>query len=74
VMEKFQYDPFAHLPRERCTVGALRAQAKDVDVSFKSGGGGKPPSDYEKGFVTIGDIMKQLAEAYAVPWGEEARP
>jgi len=74
VMEKFQYDPFAHIPREQCTVGALRAQAKDVDISDKPGGGGKPPSDYEKGFVTIGDIMKQLAQAYAVPWGEETRP
>jgi predicted TIM-barrel fold metal-dependent hydrolase len=28
----FHYDPFAHVPRERATVGALRAQAADVDV------------------------------------------
>jgi predicted TIM-barrel fold metal-dependent hydrolase len=26
-MRIFQYDPFAHRPREQCTVGALRAQA-----------------------------------------------
>jgi hypothetical protein len=38
------------------------------------GGGGKPPSDYAKGYVTIGDIMKQLAEAYAVPWDSDTRP
>jgi hypothetical protein len=25
-MRTFQYDPFAHRPRERCTVGALRGE------------------------------------------------
>ena len=29
----FDYDPFAHVPREQATVGALRAQAQDVDTS-----------------------------------------
>jgi predicted TIM-barrel fold metal-dependent hydrolase len=29
----FGYDPFKHVPREQATVGALRAQAQDVDVS-----------------------------------------
>ena len=67
-MKHFQYDPFSVIPREQCTVGALREQAKHVDVSFQSGGGGKPPSDYAKGYVTIGDIMKQLADAYSVAW------
>ena len=28
-MRIFRYDPFAHRPREQCTVGALRAQAAD---------------------------------------------
>ena len=28
----FHYDPFKHIPKEQCTVGALRAQAKDVDL------------------------------------------
>lgn len=32
-MRWFQYDPFAHLPRESCTVGALRATAHDVTTS-----------------------------------------
>ncbi|HXX90811.1 MAG TPA: amidohydrolase family protein [Acidimicrobiales bacterium] len=31
-MRHFRFDPFAHRPREQCTVGALRAQASDVDV------------------------------------------
>jgi len=30
------YDPFAHIPRERATVGALRAQASNVDLSTRS--------------------------------------
>lgn len=35
-MRFFRYDPFAIRPRERCTVGALRAEAGDWDVSTKS--------------------------------------
>jgi predicted TIM-barrel fold metal-dependent hydrolase len=35
-MTHFRYDPFAHLPREECTVGALRAKASHVDVSERS--------------------------------------
>jgi hypothetical protein len=27
------YDPFAVIPKERATVGALRAQSPDVDIS-----------------------------------------
>ena len=37
-MRDFHYDPFAHRPREQCTVGALRAGAADVDVSPHSSG------------------------------------
>jgi len=33
-MRIFQYDPFSVLPREECTVGALRARATDVDTGF----------------------------------------
>jgi len=67
-MNHFSYDPFAHRPREACTVAALRAEARDVDLSPKVGAGGKPPSDFEKGFVTIGDIQRQLAAAFATPF------
>lgn len=72
-MKHFQYDPFSVRAREHCTVGALREQAQQVDVSLRSGGGGTAPSDYAKGYVTIGDIMKQLANAYSVAWQNEAR-
>jgi predicted TIM-barrel fold metal-dependent hydrolase len=34
----FSYDPFAHRPREKSTVGALRAEATDVDTSERSHG------------------------------------
>jgi hypothetical protein len=65
-MRHFRYDPFRHIPREEATVGALRAKAKHVDVAPKAGKGGKKPSDYKNGYCTIGDIMQQMAGAYAV--------
>jgi predicted TIM-barrel fold metal-dependent hydrolase len=34
----FDYDPFSVRPRERCTVGALRAEAEGHDVSVQSKG------------------------------------
>jgi predicted TIM-barrel fold metal-dependent hydrolase len=35
-MRVFQFDPFANRPKERCTVGALRSEASDVDTSIRS--------------------------------------
>ena len=35
-MQWYSYDPFSVIPREECTVGALRAQAVGHDVSEKS--------------------------------------
>jgi len=66
-MRHFRYDPFAHIAKEKCTVGALRAQAKHVDLSLKSAGGA-PPAPENASFVTIGHIMKQLAQAFATPF------
>jgi predicted TIM-barrel fold metal-dependent hydrolase len=37
-MRLFQYDPFAKIPREQCTVGALRSLATGVDTSPRSSG------------------------------------
>jgi predicted TIM-barrel fold metal-dependent hydrolase len=37
-MRHFRFDPFAHRPRERCTVSALRAEATDVDITPRSKG------------------------------------
>ena len=61
----FSYDPFKHLPKEQCTVGALRAQAAHVDLALLRGKGGKKPSDYARGYATIGDILRQMAGAFA---------
>ena len=69
----FQYDPFAQTPKDEATVGALRARATHVDLSLKAGGGGKPPSDYARGYVTIGDIMKQMADAFATAFDNDLR-
>ena len=35
-LRHFQYDPFSYRPREECTVGALRAEAIDVDITPRS--------------------------------------
>lgn len=35
-MRVFQYDPFAHIPADKATVGALRSQATDVDLGYQS--------------------------------------
>jgi predicted TIM-barrel fold metal-dependent hydrolase len=32
----FSFDPFSHVRKEDATVGALRAQAKDVDLGYRS--------------------------------------
>jgi len=46
--------------RAHATVGALRAQARDVNLTPLRDGGGKPPSANARP-VTAGDVMKQLA-------------
>jgi predicted TIM-barrel fold metal-dependent hydrolase len=40
-MKIYQFDPFSVRPREQCTVGALKAEGADVDISMKSMGRGK---------------------------------
>ncbi|MCW2623260.1 MAG: hypothetical protein JWL64_2862, partial [Frankiales bacterium] len=37
-MRCYDFDPFKVRPREQCTVGALRAEAHDVDIEIKSMG------------------------------------
>jgi predicted TIM-barrel fold metal-dependent hydrolase len=55
-MRWYSYDPFAHRPKEQCTVAALRAEAAGHDVSTKS---------MEKGrhdFSTKGTDLGKLAK------------
>jgi len=49
--------------RASATVGALRARARDVDLSLLRGKGGKPPADDGARPVTARDVLRQLATA-----------
>jgi len=53
-MREFHYDPFSVIPREDCTVGALRAQAIGVDVEPKAMAK-RDRADHD-GPITIKDI------------------
>ena len=53
-MRIFQYDPFATIPRQQATAGALRAQALDVDLALRSNGRGKE----HDGIVTAMTLAK----------------
>ena len=52
-MRWYSFDPFAHRPRERSTVGALRAEAGDWDVSIRS---------FDRGRFEIGHTGTDLAK------------
>lgn len=58
-MRNFSYDPFAHIPREQCTVGALRAQATDVDTTPVSHGTGK---FQDEGIVTAMTLAQRMGK------------
>ncbi len=59
-MREYSFDPISILGREQCTVGALRAQGKDVDVTVRATPGYKPDNE-EGGVITSGDIAKMFA-------------
>ena len=48
-MRHFQFDPFAHRSRDRCTVAALRAEASDVDTVTHVG---RPPDESDRAFFS----------------------
>ncbi|MDT4855278.1 hypothetical protein D3C80_1930190 [compost metagenome] len=60
-MREFRFDPFAILGRENCTVGALRAQARHVNVTPVLGMGGHNPSNRHGHPVTSGEVVKLFA-------------
>jgi hypothetical protein len=53
-MRWFQYDPFAHIPKEQATVGALRKQAEGHDIAIRSMGRGA----MEHESVNIAELSK----------------
>ena len=57
-MENFKFDAFSHIPREQCTVGALRAQATDVDTTPVSHGIDK---FQDEGIVTAMTLVERIA-------------
>lgn len=57
-MRNFSFDPFKHIPREQCTVGALRAQATDVNTDLVAYGTGK---FQEEGLVTTMTLAQRMA-------------
>jgi len=53
----YSFDPFAHRARERCTVGALRDEAKDHDVAIRSFDHGR--FERTRKGVEMGDLAKR---------------
>jgi hypothetical protein len=66
-MREFRLDSFQHIPREKCTVAALRAQSPDVDLEVRSIRGGAPPSGDPGRPVTTADVTQQLMAAFSTP-------
>ncbi len=63
-MRAFEWGFSDRRPKERCTVGALRAEAEGVDLSLMKGMGGTKAHEEGGRIVTAGDIVNQLAEAF----------
>jgi len=57
-MRHFRYDPFSVRPREQCTVGALRAEAGDVDTRPVSRAHGR--TETEGGIVSLATVARKL--------------
>jgi hypothetical protein len=60
-MKHFSFDPFSVRPREQCTVGALRAEASDVDVSLVSRARGQTKTN-DDGIVSVSSFSTRLGK------------
>jgi hypothetical protein len=60
-MKHFRFDPFSVRPREQCTVGALRAEAADVDVSLVSRARGHTETN-DQGIVSVQSFATRLGQ------------
>jgi len=67
-LRTYSFDPFKVIPREQCTVGALRAKATHVDTTPRSKPGKRPIAEGDMRVVTSADVMKLFAET-----GRDAR-
>ncbi|MFM2099383.1 MAG: hypothetical protein RLZZ366_922 [Pseudomonadota bacterium] len=62
-MRNYTFNPFVDFRREKYTLGALSAQARDVDTAPRSGGGNHPLEDCGTRIVTSADVLKLFSEA-----------
>jgi hypothetical protein len=58
-MREFRFDPFAHRPKEQCTVGALRAESPDVDVVTRSPRQKRSNTDISSFVDTASKVLQQ---------------
>jgi predicted TIM-barrel fold metal-dependent hydrolase len=71
-MRTYSFDPFKHIPREQCTVGALRAQARHVDTTPRPAAGNRPVDEGVTRVVTSADVLKLFREVGLIPQREDA--
>lgn len=57
-MRVFQYDPFVHIPADKATVGALRSQATDVDLGYRSTARFKKEGTETVSVMSLASLMK----------------
>jgi hypothetical protein len=60
-MKHFTFDPFGVRPREKCTVGALRAEAADVDTSLVSRARGQTKTN-DQGIVSVSSFTTRIGQ------------
>ena len=59
--------------RRRSARSARCARRRSTSTCRRAHRRGTPPSDYAQGYCTIGDIMKQMANAFSTPFDNEGR-
>ena len=63
----FNYDPFSVIPREECTVGALRATVVGHDTSYV------PGKQFQLGMETQGQVSDRITESHQKQTAGSAR-
>ena len=72
-MRLFQFDPFAHRPKEQCTVGALRAEAPDVDVVTRSPRQKRSNTDISSFVNTASKVLQRTDRPARALWSVSQR-
>jgi hypothetical protein len=61
-MRIFRFDPFAHRPKEQCTVAALRAESPDVELVTRSPRQKKSKADLSEFAAAVEKMMTSGGE------------